>query len=83
VSQWGDAGHTVALYKTSAYGGPFRLIVTDTRLENLARTAEAQAQRLDDREAPQRDAARLQKERDDTRDAAAKARAVNKRAFRT
>lgn len=83
VARWGDAGHAVGLYQTTAYGVGFRLIVTDTRLENLARTAEAQARRLDDREAPQRDAARQQKERDDGRVAAAKARAANKRVFRT
>jgi hypothetical protein len=82
VARWGDAEHAVVLYQTSSYGAGFRLVVSDTRLENLARTAEAKAQRLDDQEAPQRELARQQKERDDGRAAAAKARAANKDVFR-
>jgi hypothetical protein len=82
VARWGDTEHAVVLYQTSSYGAAYRLVVTDTRLENLARKAEAQAMRLDDREAPQREVARQQKERDDGRAAAAKARAANKRVFR-
>jgi hypothetical protein len=82
VARWGDAAHAVVLYQTSSYGAAFRLIVTDTRLENLARKAEAQSQRLDDREAPQREVARQRKERDDGRAAAAKARTANKGVFR-
>ncbi len=82
VSRWGDTGHSVVLYQTSSYRAAFRLIVTDTRLEGLARAAETQAQRLDDQDAPQRAVARQQKERDDARAAAAKARAANKSVFR-
>jgi len=82
VARWGDAEHGVVLYQTSSYGAAFRLIAVDTRLENLARKAESQAERLDDREAPQREVARQQKERDDGRAAAAKARAANKSTFR-
>lgn len=82
LARWGDSEHAVALYQTSSYGAAFRLIVIDSRLENLARKAEAQAQRLDDREAPQREAALQQKERAEARAAAAKARVVNKSTFR-
>ncbi|HET9830289.1 MAG TPA: hypothetical protein VFP91_01210 [Vicinamibacterales bacterium] len=82
LARWGDSEYAVVLYQTSSYGSAFRLIVTDSRLENLARKAEAQAQRLDDREAPQREAALQQKERAEARAAAAKARAVNKSTFR-
>lgn len=82
MARWGDAAHAIVLYQTSSYGAAFRLVVTDTRLENVARKAEAQAQRLDEQEAPQREVARQRKERDDGRAAAAKARAVNKRVFR-
>lgn len=82
MARWGDPEHAVVLYNMSLYGAAFRLIVTDTRLENLARKAETQAQRLDEREAPEREIARQQKERADGRDAAAKARAANKRVFR-
>ena len=53
-----------------------------TRLEALARTADAQAIRLDQREAPQREIAREKKEVEDTRLSQAKARAANKAAFR-
>lgn len=82
IVRWADTEHTVVLYQTSSYGATYHLIVTDIRLENLARKAEAQAERLDDQEAPAREIARQRKERDDGRAAAAKARAVNKGVFR-
>jgi hypothetical protein len=82
MARWGDTEHAIVLYQTSSYGAAFRLVVTHTRLESLARKAEAQAQRLDEQEAPQREVARQQKERDDGRAAAAKARAANKTVFR-
>lgn len=81
-ARWGNSEHTVVLYQTSSYGATFRLIVTDSRLENLARKAAAQAERLDDREAPQRELALQQNERAEARAAAAKARAANKSMFR-
>jgi hypothetical protein len=82
VARWGNSEHSVVLYQTSSYGAVFRLVVIDVRLDNLAQKAATQAQRLDDRESPQRDAARQQKERDESRVAAAKARAENKNVFR-
>ena len=82
AARWGDSQHAVVLYQTSSYGAPFRLIVTEIRLDDLARKAEAQALRLDDQEAPHRENVRQQKERDDTRAAAEKARLTNKRVFR-
>jgi hypothetical protein len=82
IARWGDSQHSVVLYQTSSYGAPFRLIVTEIRLDDLARKAETQALRLDDQEAPHRENVRQQKERDDTRAAAEKARLVNKRVFR-
>jgi hypothetical protein len=81
-ARWGDSEHAIVLYHTSSYGAEFRVVVTDVRLENLARKAEAQAQRLDDREAPQREVALQQKERAAANAAAAKARAANKTMFR-
>jgi hypothetical protein len=48
----------------------------------LARTADAEAIRLDQREAPQRELARQKKEVDDTRVSQEKARLANKAAFR-
>jgi len=82
VARWGDAEHSVALYRTSSYGASFRLIVAETRLENLARKARAEALRLDDLDAPRREVAREKKRQDDDRAAAEKARTVNKGVFR-
>jgi hypothetical protein len=82
VARWGDSEHRVGLYRTSPYGAAYRLIVGDARLDDLARTAETQARRLDDQEAPAREIARQKKETDDGRLAAAKARAANKGVFR-
>jgi hypothetical protein len=82
VARWGDAGHTVVLYRTSSYRGGFRLIVKDSSLDDLARKATIQAMRLDDQEAPRREVARLKKEQDDGRAAAEKARLANKKVFR-
>jgi hypothetical protein len=82
VSRWGGAGYTVVLYRTSSYSGAFRLIVTEAALESLARKATIQSVRLDDLEAPGREAARLKKEQADNRTAAEKARVANKKVFR-
>ena len=70
AARWGDAAHSVVLYRTSSYRGGFRLIVTDPALDDLARKATVQAVRLDDQEAPKREVARLKKEQDDGRAAA-------------
>jgi hypothetical protein len=72
VARWGDSEHRVALDQTSSYGAAHRVIVTDARQEG----------RLDDHEAPAREIARQQQERDDGRAAAAKARAPNKGVLR-
>jgi hypothetical protein len=82
VAEWGDSQHALVLYETSSYGTAFRLLIADVRLANLARTAETQALRLDEQEAPQREVARRQKERDEGRAAEVKARAANKGTFR-
>jgi hypothetical protein len=82
VARWGNADHTIILYQRASSGTSFRLIATEVRLAGLARKAESQAFTLDDREAPQREIARQQKERDDRSSAAAKARAANKPGFR-
>jgi hypothetical protein len=82
VARWGGPEYSVVLYRTSSYGESFRLIVMDARLEALAQKAEARALVLDNQEAPQREAARQKKERDDARTVADKARTVNKAVFR-
>jgi hypothetical protein len=81
VARWGDSEHAVVLYHTSSYGAAYRLVVTDIRLDDLARKAESQSVRLDDHEAPAREIARQKKEHDDGR-AAAEARIANKGVFR-
>ena len=81
VGRWGDTDYSVVLYRMS-YASTLRIIVTSTRLEALARTAEAQAIRLDEREAPQREIARQKKEVEDTRVSLEKSRTANKAAFR-
>ena len=81
IARWGDADYAVVLYRLS-YASGFRLIVTSPRLEALARTAVAQAARLDEREAPQREIARQKKEADERAESEAKARLANKAAFR-
>jgi len=80
IAQWGDVDYSVGLYRSS-FVSEFRVIVTSPRLEALARTASAEAIRLDGREAPQREVDRKQKEADDTRAAQEKARLANKATF--
>lgn len=82
LARWGDAGHGVVLYRTGSYRQPFRLIVTATAVDDLARKATSQAMRLDEQEAPSREIARQKQERDDSRVAAEKARLANKGTFR-
>jgi hypothetical protein len=81
LARWGDADYSVMLYRSSFASG-FRIIVTSPRLEALARTADAEAIRLDQREAPQREVARQKKEAEDSRASEDKARAANKAVFR-
>jgi len=54
----------VVLYRTSSYREAFRLIETAVVLDDLARRVLAQAARLEEQEAPQREIARQKKERD-------------------
>jgi hypothetical protein len=82
LARWGDAGYGVVLYRTSEYGERFRLIVTESALERLARKAMLDAARLEELDAPRVERARQKKALDDSRAAAGKARAVNKAVFR-
>ena len=81
VAIWGDKESTVTLLRV-AYPVSFRLVVALTRLDNLARTASAEAVRLDVKEAPQREIARQKKESDDAIAALEKAKTENKAVFR-
>jgi hypothetical protein len=80
LGRWAGVDYSVALYRR--YSSGFRLIVASQRLEALARTADVQATRLDDREAPQREIARQKKEAEDARASRAQLRVANKAAFR-
>jgi hypothetical protein len=81
VAQWGDGDYSLVLYRSS-YRSGLRIIMTSPRLEALARTADAQALRLDQRDAPRLELERRKKETDDARASEEKARLVNKPAFR-
>jgi hypothetical protein len=81
VARWDGADYGVVLYRSS-YATAFRLIVTSSRLDALARTAEAQALRLDAREAPQREIDRQKQDEESRRVLRAKARVTNKATFK-
>jgi hypothetical protein len=81
VSQWGNAEYSVVLLRSS-FGGRYQVVVTSTPLEVLARSADAEAVRLDEREAPIREIARQKQEAEAARASQEKARAVNKATFR-
>jgi hypothetical protein len=87
IASWGDAEYSVVLYRTtdpyrSTYASRFQMIVTSPQLDALARTAGAEAARLDAQDAPQREIARQKKDVVDARASAEKARLANKAAFR-
>jgi hypothetical protein len=87
IARWGDADFAVVLYRAdSSYGSTastrFQLVVSSPRLDALAQNATVQARRQDQREAPQLETARHQKEIEDARLAAAQAREANVAAFR-
>jgi hypothetical protein len=81
IARWENAESSVALLR-AAYPTPVRLVLLSKRLAGLARTAAAAAVRLDDQEAPQREAERLKQEADANRVSGEKARAANKAAFK-
>jgi hypothetical protein len=81
IAQWGDADYAVALYRSS-FASEFRVVLTSPRLEMLALTAVADAIRLDEREAPQREVDRKEKEIESTRASQEKARLANKATFK-
>jgi hypothetical protein len=81
ISSWGSHEYSVALLQ-SAFGDGYQVVVTSTALDALARTADAQAIRLDRSEAPQRAIEEQKKAAADARLAEEKARAANKAAFR-
>jgi hypothetical protein len=81
IALWGDDDYAVGLYRSS-FASEFRLVVSSPRLAALAGTAAAEAVRLDEREAPQREADRKNKEVEDARASQEKARLANKATFK-
>jgi hypothetical protein len=86
IARWDGADQAVVLYRSADFFASttarYWLIVTSPRLDALARTADAEASRLDEREAPQRAAAQLKKDAADARAADEKTRTENRAAFR-
>jgi len=81
LARWQDSGYRFELMR-SAYGQSFRLIGTLKKLEVSAQAASIEAARLDDQEAPQREAARMASEKETERAKLEKSRLVNKPNFR-
>ena len=81
IARWGDADYSVVLYRSS-YASGFRLIVTSPRLDALAGTADAKADRLDHPDVTQREMVREGKEAEGASTTPEKARLSNKAAFR-
>jgi len=81
VAQWQDSQHRFDLIRLS-YGPTFRLVGVMKTLEGSAQAAIMEAKRLDDQEAPQRDAARIASEEEAAKTKLETARLVNKPKFR-
>jgi hypothetical protein len=81
IARWQDPQYGFDLIRSS-YGRGFSLIGVMTRLDSPAQAAMLEAKRLDDQEAPQREAARVASEQETARDKLEKARLVNKARFR-
>jgi hypothetical protein len=81
VAQWQDSQYRFDLIRLS-YGPTFRLVGVMKKLEASAQAAILEAKRLDDQEAPQREAARIASEEEAAKTKLEKARLVNKPKFR-
>jgi hypothetical protein len=81
LAQWQDSLYRFDLIRSS-YGPTFKLVGILKKLETPAQAAIIEAARLDDQEAPQREADRIAKEDETERARLEKARLVNKPKFR-
>jgi hypothetical protein len=81
IAQWQDAQYRFELIKGS-YGPEFKLVGVLKRLEQPVRAANIEAARLDQKEAPEREAARIASADDAEKIRLAQARLVNKPKFR-
>jgi hypothetical protein len=81
VAQWQDPQYTLDLVRPS-YASTFELVLTSKSIDALARTANLEAKRLDEQEAPRRAVERQQKQADDDHARHEAARRVNRVTFR-
>ena len=81
IACWEDSQYSFNLYR-STYQPTFGMIAFSKRLDALARTATAEAIRLDAVEAPQREIQRQNQEEEENRESLEKARQANKSKFR-
>jgi len=81
VARWQDSQYSFDLIRSS-YGPTFRLVGVLKRLRSPVQAAITEAKRLDDQEAPQRDAARIADEKETERARLEKSRLENKPNFR-
>ena len=81
IARWEDPQYSFDLIRKS-YGPTYKLVAVLKSMDAEAKTANLEARRLDDQEAPQRDAARVATEEEAARAKLAKARMVNKPNFR-
>jgi hypothetical protein len=81
IARWEDSQYSFNLFRSS-YQPTFGMVAFSKRLDALARAAIAEAIRLDEQEAPQREIERQKKQDDENRAAQEKARLGNKPNFR-
>jgi hypothetical protein len=82
IARWEDSQYSFNLFRSS-YQPTFGMLVFSKRLDPLAQAAIAEAIRLDEQEAPQREVALQSKQDEENRVGQAKARLVNKATFRS
>jgi hypothetical protein len=81
VARWEDAENSISLVRSSYQPG-FAIVMYSKRLDALAQTAVTEALRLDEQEAPQREADLQKKQEVENLVKEAKARLANKASFR-
>jgi hypothetical protein len=81
IARWEDSKYSFNLFRSS-YQPTFGMLVFSKRLDPLAQAAIVEAMRLDEQEAPQREVALQNKRDEENRSTQARAKLVNKAAFR-
>jgi hypothetical protein len=81
IASWENSEYSCSLFRSS-YQPTFGMLVLAKRLDGLAQSAITEANRLDEQEAPQREAERQKKQDEEDRAAQEKARLANKEVFR-